>query len=421
MISAAQAAGGVLVALVMLRAALALVDAWRRVSFEQDRRRASLDLLRERVELAMAQKTAARDTAERFWTGYRKFEVERKVKETDDIASFYLVPHNRKPLPPFRPGQYLTFRFQLAGRDKPLIRCYSLSDAADHDRYRITIKCIPSPRDKPEVPPGLASSHLHDVVTTGHLLDVMAPSGNFYLDESNDRPVVLIAGGIGLTPLLSMLNAIVATPRTRETWLFYGVRDSSEEAMGDHLRDMAEEHAHVHLIRVHSRPGDGETKGEDYDYAQRIDLKLLREILPSSNFDFYICAPSAMMHDMYQGLRDWGVPEERIHYEAFGAASVQKVVTAPETAADKDTRIAVTFARSGKTVEWTPAVGTILDLAEGNDVAIDYGCRAGNCGTCLIAVRSGEVTYLSRPGAAAESGTCLACIGVPKSPLTLDA
>ncbi len=420
MITVAQAAGGVLVVLVLIRAGLALMDALRRYGFAQEGRRLAVDLLREKVEVAMAQKVAARDTAERSWTGYRKFEVERKVDEATDIASFYLVPHNRKPLPPYRPGQYLTFRLQLPDRNKPLIRCYSLSDAPDDDHYRITVKRIGSPPDQPDAAPGLASSYLHDAITSGDLLDVMAPAGQFTIDENSDRPVVLLAGGIGLTPLLSMLNAVTATGRARETWFFYGVRDSGEEAMAAHLRDLAEDNPNLHLVRLHSNPGEDEVADEDFDFAQRLDLALLRKVLPSSNFDFYICGPSPMMRDVFAGLREWGVPEENIHYEAFGAASVQNVASA----ADEDTatsRIQVTFERSGKSLTWTPAVGTILDLAEKNDIAIDYGCRAGNCGTCVTAVRSGEVTYLGQPGAATESGTCLTCISVPKSPLSLDA
>jgi uncharacterized protein len=420
MITVAQAAGGVLVVLVLVRAGLALMDAMRRYSYAQEGRRLAVDLLREKVEVAMAQKIAARNTAERSWTGYRKFEVERKVGEANDIASFYLVPHNRRPLPPYRPGQYLTFRLHLPDRDKPLIRCYSLSDAPEDDHYRITVKRIGSPPDRPEAEPGLASSYLHDAITTGDLLDVMAPSGQFTIDENSDRPVVLLAGGIGITPLLSMLNAVTATGRARETWFFYGVRDGGEEIMAVDLQQLAEDNPNLHLVRLHSDPGEGEVQDEDFDFAQRINLDLLRKVLPSSNFDFYICGPSPMMKDLFAGLRDWGVPEENIHYEAFGAASVQNVAAASEDDGVAS-QIDVTFERSGKTVTWTPAVGSILDLAEKNDVAIDYGCRAGNCGTCLTAVRSGEITYLGQPGAAAESGTCLTCISVPKSPLSLDA
>jgi ferredoxin-NADP reductase len=356
------------------------------------------------------------------WSGYRKFAVARKETEADGVASFYLVPHNQRPLPPFKPGQYLTFRFDIPGRAKPLIRCYSVSDAPDSEQYRITVKQIPPPRDAPEAPAGLASNYLHETVAPGQLLDVMAPTGHFFLDETTDWPVVLIAGGIGLTPLLSMTNATIKQSRGREVWLFYGVRNRDEEVMANHLRGLEQEHQNFHLRIAHSDPLDDEVDGDDYHYGRRLSVELLSGELSSNNFEFYICGPSAMMSQIIADLRDWDVPEERIHFEAFGAASVQHVVAGSDgAAAEGPQELSVVFERSKKSLTWTPQIGTILDLAERNNVAIDYGCRAGNCGTCETAIRSGGVTYLSEPGAEVESGTCLACICIPKSTLVLDA
>ncbi len=419
MILLVQTIGGLFVVLFGFRAAVMVIGAMRRMAFEQERRRLAVDLLREQVATAMAEKVAASESANLTWAGYRKFEVVRKQDEADNIASFYLVPHNRRALPPFKPGQYLTFRLEIPGRAKPLIRCYSLSDGPDPDTYRITVKRIPAPRDRPELGDGVGSSYLHDTVATGHLLDVIAPTGHFFIDESTDRPAVLIAGGIGLTPLLSMLNAITKAGRRREIWLFYGVRDKAEEVLADHLRALDRDNQNIHVRISHSAPGDGEVEGEDYDIGARISVDLIRDALPSSNYDFFVCGPSAMMSSIIADLREWDVPDERIHFEAFGAASVQQVVGAEGTEAARE--VVVEFERSGKRLTWRPDAGTILDLADKNGVAIDYGCRAGNCGTCVTAVRSGDVTYLSEPGADVQSGTCLTCISIPKSPLVLDA
>ena len=422
MILVVQTVGGLLVVLVTAQAIIMAVGALRRLAHEQDRRRLSIELLNQKVETAMAERTAAHELASLTWTGYRKFEVARKEPEAGGVASFYLVPHNQRPLPPFKPGQYLTFRFDIPGRAKPLIRCYSVSDAPDPENYRITVKQIPAPPDAPDVPAGLASSYLHDTVAPGHLIDVMAPTGHFFLDDTTDRPAVLIAGGIGLTPLLAMVNATIKEARGREIRLFYGVRNRDEEVMAQHLRDLDQEHQNFHLKIAHSDPQDGETADTDYNYEGRITVDLLRDELPSNNFDFYICGPSAMMSQIIADLRDWDVPEERIHFEAFGAASVQQVVAGADgAAAEGPKELSVVFERSKKSLTWSPEVGTILDLAERNNVAIDYGCRAGNCGTCETAVRSGDVTYLSEPGAEVESGTCLTCISIPKSTLVLDA
>jgi ferredoxin len=130
-----------------------------------------------------------------------------------------------------------------------------------------------------------------------------------------------------------------------------------------------------------------------------------------------------MMNALDADLKAWGVPEADIHYEAFGPASVKKAAPPPTAGEDSQAAAAIplTFAKSGKTFDWTPAAGTILDLAEANGVDIASGCRAGSCGTCLTAVIEGDVGYATPPDAAVENGSCLACVGTPKGPLKIDA
>ncbi len=120
--------------------------------------------------------------------------------ETGDICSFYLEPHDRRPLPSFMPGQYLTFRLNIPGQAKPVIRCYSLSDGPKAEYFRVTIKKVGPPPGKADGKPGLVSSHFHDQIEQGDIVDVKAPGGQFFLDPAEDTPAVLIGGGIGLTP-----------------------------------------------------------------------------------------------------------------------------------------------------------------------------------------------------------------------------
>jgi hypothetical protein len=173
----------------------------------------------------------------------------------------------------------------------------------------------------------------------------------------------------------------------------------------------------------YSDPTDQDAKGRDYDLAERVSVGLFKRLLPSNNYEFYICGPPPLMNQMTQELIDWGCPEERIHFEAFGPATVKKLqpvvaATAPPAA---ESVIEITFAKSGKKCAWKEGVGSLLELAEANGVTIDFGCRAGNCGTCLTAIQSGEVSYLVDHGAKPEAGSCLACISVPKTSLVLDA
>ena len=355
------------------------------------------------------------------WSGVRKFVLEGKVLECESICSFYLKPHDGRPLPQFLPGQYLTFQFNVPGQSRPVTRCYSLSDSPTHpDYYRITVKRIPPPRDQPDAPPGLASSFVHHTLQAGDIIDVKAPSGHFYLDVEHHGPVVLIGGGIGITPVLSMLNYITETGSTRETHFFYGVRNSEEHVMKDWLQSKANEHENVHLHVCYSNPLPEDVEGEEYEHAERVSVDLFKRVLPSSNYDYYICGPAPMMDTVTADLKAWGVPGDKVHFEAFGPATVKRVSKAQDESATF-VGVEVTFARSGKTLAWDGASPSLLEFAEVNGIPMDSGCRAGNCGTCVTAVRSGEVEYLSEPGAAVENGTCLTCISIPKTALSIDA
>ncbi len=387
------------------------------------------ELLSARTREIVESNRIRREKEEGAWNGYRKFRVSRKVLEAKDQCSFYLTPHDGRSVPPFDPGQFLTFRLDIPDQAKPVIRCYSLSEAPKPDHYRVTIKRVPPPRDKPEIPPGLSSNYFHDMVEEGKILDVRAPGGHFYLDSTRQTPVVLIGGGIGLTPVLSMVNHIIDSGSLRETWFFYGVRNGEEHAMKEHLQKIDEEHENIHICVVYSNPReDVDVEGRDYKYSGRVGADLFKKVLPSNNYNFYFCGPPPMMNSLFEGLRDWGVPEEHIHYEAFGPATVSKkkeadqaADKAPAATTDTAAAIQVTFSQSGKTIAWSSDAGSLLDFAEENGISMDSGCRAGNCGTCATALNAGDVEYLSQPGEMPDSGSCLTCISVPKNSVTLDA
>jgi ferredoxin-NADP reductase len=382
--------------------------------------------LRAEIDRIMDHTRFERETNELSWNGFRKFNISRKAPEGGGICSFYFSPHDGKPLPPFKPGQYLTFGLDIAGQKKQVIRCYSLSDSPHHpDYYRCSIKAVPAPRDMPDVAPGLSSNHFHDSVNEGDILDIKAPGGHFFMDTTKQSPVVLIGGGIGLTPVLSMLNQIVESGSKRETWFFYGVRDSNEQVMKEHLEQIAQENENVHMCVCYSRPQETDVEGKDYQYAERVSVDLFKRILPSNNYDFYMCGPPPMMNTIVPALEEWKVPEKHIHFEAFGPATVKKTKTEANkeatSASAASAGVQIVFAKSGKTLDWDPEIGSILDFAEENEIDIDFGCRAGNCGTCITAIKEGEVDYLNEPGAEPESGSCLACISVPKGNLSIDA
>ncbi len=426
MVGVLEAAGYAIVGATLGQALVGLYGLARRRAETARRAGEEARLFELRARLLLEHERADRDRSALSWNGLRKFYIARKVPETTHVCSFYLKPHDHKPLAPFLPGQYLTFQLKIPDRSKPVVRCYSLSESpTEMDFYRVTIKRLQPPPKSPDAPPGLSSNFFHSRLNEGDILDVQAPKGHFYLEQTSERPVVLIAGGIGLTPLLSMLNIIVHSGSRRETWLFYGVTDRTDHTMYDHLNEVRKNCDNVRVVVFYSNPDEACVEGRDYDHAGFVSVDVIRRVLPSVAYEFYVCGPPPMMALITNGLRDWGVPDETIHTEAFGPATIKRK-TPPKpaqeaaAAAEAGQGIEVVFARLGKTLHWKPASGSILDLAEQNGISLDFGCRAGNCGTCVTAVRQGEVAYLSEPGAEPDEGSCLTCIAVPKSRLVLD-
>ena len=379
------------------------------------------DFLRERILELAERRRREQEKAERTWDGFRKFVVARKVRESSDICSFYLEPHDRQPLPLFQPGQYLTFRLNIPGQPKPVIRCYSLSDAPLPDYFRVSIKRIGPPPGKPDGRPGLVSSHFHDQIDEGDIVDVKAPAGQFFLDPRAEAPAVLIGGGIGVTPMLSMVNAIVAAGTQRDVWFFYGLRHRGEHIMADHLRRIAADNPNVNLHICYSEPRDKDRLGDHYHHGERVSIDLFKKILPSNAANFYLCGPPPMMQSLVEGLQGWGVTQDRIHYEAFGPASIKSTAAAPPpgAAAAPVKTYDITFSRSDKRCVWD-GKSTLLEVAEANGVRLDFGCRAGNCGTCITAIKEGNVDYPTKPGGSVEAGSCLACVAIPASNIVLD-
>ena len=392
----------------------------RILSISQEKVDLEGELLKAKIKSIMDRRKIEAKQLNLSWNGFRKFKVVSKVEETSDITSFYLAPHDGKELPEFLPGQFLTFQIPVPTQPHPVIRCYSLSDSPFHpERYRVSIKRVPAPRNEPTAPPGLVSNYFHDSLNENNIVDVKAPSGHFHLSMAKKFPVVLLAGGVGITPLLSMLNAITEMGSQREVWFFLGVRNKKDHVMKEHLEMVARENENVRLRVFYSAPGETDVLDEDYHVKGRVNVENLKTILPSSNFDYYICAPPPMVKDLRKDLAEWGVPEKNIHFEAFGPATVKGCKAEPGKASG--VKINIQFEKSGKTLVWDSKSESLLDFAELNGISIDSGCRAGNCGTCLTAIKHGKVELVGEPGSEPEAGSCLTCISIPKEDLTLDA
>lgn len=251
------------------------------------------------------------------WNGYRSFRVDAKVPENDLITSFYLKPNDDNGLPTFLPGQYITVRI-----DHPTTptspRNYSLSDRPGLDHFRISVK-----REGPleaDAPAGLISNYLHDEVQQGDLLQIGPPCGEFILDPavSRTRPLVLIAGGIGITPLLSMAKALIHEQPKAELHFIQAARHSGVRPFADEVRQVIEQGKNAQLHVLFNQPLEGDVDATQMIKAGVVDAALLRDHTPVAEADFYFCGPPPFMAAIDSALRQLGVDESRIHFEFFG-------------------------------------------------------------------------------------------------------
>jgi nitric oxide dioxygenase len=244
------------------------------------------------------------------WNGWREFRVEEIIRESNVINSFILRPADRGPVMDHKPGQYLTFWFEIPGHP-PVKRNYSISSAPNGETYRISVK---------REPHGLASGWLHEEAKAGTILKVAAPAGEFFLGEHAERPTVLLSGGVGLTPLVAMLEALVKAESDVPVHYVHGTHDRNTHAMRDHIRDLATKGKAVQVTDFHQTPLADEIEGRDYDEAGIITDEWLVANTPVAEADYYICGPRPFLRHAVSTLSLSGVPSDRIHYEFFGPA-----------------------------------------------------------------------------------------------------
>lgn len=341
----------------------------------------------------------------RAWSGERPFQVAAVVDEAVGYKSFYLVPTDGLPLPRFEPGQYLTFSLQVDPQRKPIVRCYSLSERPREDYYRVTIKLSKA---------GQGSVYFHRHVHVGSTLQIQAPQGAFFLNPTDQLPIVLVAGGVGITPILSMANSIVHNRSERPVYLFAGFRNSNEHPCREQLAAIVEQ-KNFHCDVSYSRPLPTDRPGHDYSHVGHATIVRIRELLPSSNFRFYVCGPPAMMEDLVPALYRWGVPANHVHFEAFGPASIKRLKLNVHT-----TPCQIEFSREKSELTWKGEFASLLDFATAEGIVLNSGCRAGNCGACVSKVLEGVVKHTKIPGVPLADDECLTCIGVPEGDIVLD-
>lgn len=343
---------------------------------------------------------AARQQAARLAQTWRPYRVTRVVDESRVIRSFHLQPADGHALPPLQAGQHLPIRLGPAGP----MRTYTISSAPGDDHLRLSVK-----RD------GLVSTQMHETLQVGDVVEAMGPRGQFTLDATARRPAVLIGAGVGITPMVAFLRHIVTDGfrrrSTRPTHVIQVAHDAQVRAFAAEFEALAERaNGAVRVHTVLSEGGTGTIQGP-------LTIDLLKRLLPFDDHEFYLCGPGGFMQTLYDGLRDLGVRDERIHAEAFGPASLTRRIDAGAAPAPAPlppaAQATVVFKRSGEASVWKPEHGSLLEFAEGKGVSPPFSCRAGNCGSCVTRVESGQVSYARPPAWQAGPQEAVLCCAVP--------
>jgi anaerobic selenocysteine-containing dehydrogenase/ferredoxin-NADP reductase len=341
-------------------------------------------------------------TSRGHWTGRRAFSVAAIRDEADDVVELDVVPRDGGALPAFRPGQHIMV--SLPGID--VTRAYSLTGHSGRNCLSIAIK---KSREDLTGETAHLSEHAHRL-KAGDEVAVEAPRGIFTPPLGGNRPLIFLAGGIGVTPFVSHLEALAQREpeeRVGKVLLLHGCRNGGEHPFARRLKDLADRLPQLDLVTAFSVPRAQDRRGQDYDYAGRLDLSAVDPLLSQWPLA-YLCGSPDFTAAMTARLVERGMPRFDIFVEAFASPPVVPPTLTSQT---------IHIAGSDKSFTWAPELGTILDAAEAAGLSLPSGCRVGQCESCAMRIVEGNVARLG-PGEGAAN-ECLTCQAVPLSELTL--
>ena len=336
------------------------------------------------------------------WDG--RLRVARKFVETGAVQTFRLMTEDGAPLPfRWKAGQYVTLALQTP--NGPLRRAYTIASSPNQSRFlEITVKREAT---------GGASQYLHDDVQVGQLLSVKGPQGYFTFAGDEAEGIVMIAGGVGVTPMMSTLRHLTESAWTHPVTLIYGMQTLADVIFRDELAAIEKRHPN---FRLHLLP----TVVEDPVWTGPhgyLTPGMIAGFVPNiAQARVHLCGPAPMMAAVLPILDSLGVNEAAIFTEAFTSLPIEVGPGAEE-------EVSMTFAKTGKTVTATKGEG-IIRVAEANGIAVDYSCRNGECGSCRCKLLAGEVAMPEKTSLTAKerkAGFILACVARPVSDaITLD-
>lgn len=355
------------------------------------------------------------------WVGWRKVRVDHCRDESPDCRSFRLVPVDGVPFLNFRAGQSILVGICHPETGKRISRCYSLSGGPGESYYRITVKRVPG---------GVVSNLLHDQIRVNDEIEIQSPRGSFHASiELQHEPLILIAAGIGITPMLSMfLENLEKTPK-RRVEIFYQLRNPNNSPFLGLLRLSVNKIAATLPTRLHvffSRSTASEIHACDTE--GRLTAETILGRCGSTSGEYLICGPAEFMSSIAQSLVDRGVPEGRVRYESFGdqpkgvgAVTVPAHDQTNGNVAPTTELFKVRFDLSDRVVDWNGTQGSVLELGEAIGLELNSACRSGDCGACIVKLRQGTVNYQTQPGCDFKSDEVVACVATPTSDIRVEA
>jgi len=253
------------------------------------------------------------------WEGFRNFVVDGKEKESSVITSFYLKPQDGGKVPIYLAGQYITLRIPT-NDGITTMRNYSLSDKSGQDYLRISVKKEKGP--KVDTPKGYVSNMMHDKIEVGDALEVAAPCGEFVLNlndnDKHDRPLVLLAAGIGITPILSILETALEAIPERDIIFIYGSLNEDVQAFKSTIDELDKKYSRLTVHYRYSDLAKDGIKREGNSSTGFVDAELIESLLSNKDADYYFCGPKPFMVNIYHELLAWGIPGSQMHFEFFG-------------------------------------------------------------------------------------------------------
>lgn len=355
---------------------------------------------------------SAAPAAPRLWKGILR--ITAIFDETPSVKTFRLMEPNRGPMPfTFLPGQYASITSEIEGQK--VRRSYTISSSpTQRDYIELTIK-----REQY----GLESRHLHDHAATGDLLEIAAPAGRFFFTGKEAEGIVLIAGGVGITPMMSVLRSLTDRSYEHDIYLLYGVNMPTDLIFREECDYLARRHQRLHIVSIVAK-ADGTGWAGPVGY---LTADFIAASVPEiASKRIHLCGPPPMMEAVKAALAQLNVPADQVKTEEFAPPKGGPVLddepattgtdsqapVPPQTPPENPSaQASIAFSKSGKIGPLAPDQ-SVLDAAEAIGVVIDYECRVGICGRCKVPLLQGQVTMEVEDALAADEkadGIILAC------------